>query len=668
MTRKLASVEGPKETVEPIIKSFCDFMVHESNWKQLAKSSFHLGRGCDMAGYGAYERINPELLASMAGLLERNGVLLLGVESLEALADSSRFHDEDALRYKTDRKTPVFNNYLKRLVRLIDSWPEVIRIDSDWTGRISELAMEARKAGWMDRTQRSPVVALPRELREFAENREIRVLLLTGVRGGGKSTRLALLTERLLDEGYRVLLTGAGTSADRKILEANPSLEFTAFDQLPEKPSADTVVIIDEAASVPLPRLKALADSGCRLLLSGTIEGYEGTGGGLRLKFLPYLKEKGIRSGYCHLDTSFRFDDDAFGRLWRQIFSPCRSALDTPLDSAEDSGGDQIAKTEILQFSPEDLLSDETLLAQVYELLTDAHYRTSPSDLRQILDSPSSVIFALKAGPENCDPQKMRLCAVLWAVREQMKESLVPEVFMNRRRPRGNLLPQTLVAHGGFRNAGYYRFLRILRIAVDESCRRQGLASRLIRHMEQTLAEDTDFFGVSFGAAAELLRFWRSLDYIPVKLGLKEDASSGLFSAVMLKTTGVLKSQVLAEWHDTFVCEFLHTACWLHQDLPAEAALLALNAPVQKLPPDGRYIRDLQSLALGLRNPEQAVSATLRWITENPAIWSLWKPQQARMLIEHFVLHRAGKERKALEETVSMLRQSMLATLNELQK
>lgn len=641
--RKLVIVEGEDSFVSSALSKLCNFVVDETNYKTISKSYGHLGEGFNSVGYSALQRVNPEVLSSLEGMVTSGGMLVIGAKKFEELADPEKFHDEDALRYKSDRKVQLYGNFLKRMVEMISGCDCLSRINSasstDELLKIKERPNKDYDLSFLELTDR---------MKEFLSDDQLKVLLVTGCRGSGKSTRMAFMVRELVKKNYRITVTGMISHAAKKILDYNPDIHFTGIDDIAAKElSPGNVIVIDEVASVPLPKLKELVSTGARLLLAGTTEGYEGTGSGIMLKFLPYLDMRGLKYRLNHLSTCFRHEEDSLGKLWKEIFSP--GCTEERLPDVQAVPADTL---QIREVNAGDLMKSEKLLGELYSLLSRNHYKTSPSDLRQLLDNPLNRLFIITDDRE-------KINGVLWGICEEMKDSLVPDVFLNRRRPRGNLIPQTLVAHCGFKNAGYYRFFRIVRIVVPDALRRNSYGSTLIRYAENQLADSTDFFGVSFGIAEDLLKFWESNGYVPVKVGMKEDAASGLFSVVMLKTTGSLKLEVMQEWHDAFIREYMLSAGWQHKVLSPAAAVLLFRHGVKAEKADGAYIRNLNSLAYGLRSPEQALTHVMRWIAENTAEWTGWSDEQQEALIGYFVQHREQENRTDLEKAVELMRACM---------
>ena len=66
--------------------------------------------------------------------------------------------------------------------------------------------------------------------------------------------------------------------------------------------------------------------------------------------------------------------------------------------------------------------------AEIYRLLTSAHYKTSPLDLRRMLDAPGQHVFQAQ--------WQSVLCGALWVVEEGgLPASLSQAVWAGRRRP-----------------------------------------------------------------------------------------------------------------------------------------------------------------------------------------------------------------------------------------
>ena len=162
----------------------------------------------------------------------------------------------------------------------------------------------------------------------------------------------------------------------------------------------------------------------------------------------------------------------------------------------------------------------------MYQLLSGAHYRTSPLDLRRMMDAPGQHFTCARSGN--------RIAGALWLVEEGgLEPSLSQAVWAGYRRPRGNLVAQSLAAHGGSPLAATLTGLRISRIAVHPARQREGLGQRLVAQAASQGAE-RDYLSVSFGYTPELWRFWQRCGFTLVRLGTHREASSGCYTAMAL--------------------------------------------------------------------------------------------------------------------------------------
>ena len=117
------------------------------------------------------------------------------------------------------------------------------------------------------------------------------------------------------------------------------------------------------------------------------------------------------------------------------------------------------------------LAADEATLAQLFGLLVLAHYRTSPLDLRHLLDGPNVTVWAVRCGAT--------VVATALTVREGgFDPALARAIYEGRRRPRGHLIAQSLAVHSGFEAAPRLARVRMNRVDGDlEQLARDGVAA-----------------------------------------------------------------------------------------------------------------------------------------------------------------------------------------------
>lgn len=370
--------------------------------------------------------------------------------------------------------------------------------------------------------------------------------VILGARGRGKSAAAGLAARGLAGT---TVATGAEpdhTATVRAFAPDVPHLDPIALAG-PGAPAVDTVVV-DEAAALPVPLLHRLVrrHPAARFVFATTLHGYEGTGRGFVHRFLPALRREGPVVEH-RLRDPVRWDRDDPLEAWADA-ALLLDAVRPPLPPAGDL---RLARVE-----PDRLAGDESLLRDVFGLLVEAHYRTTPADLARLLDAPNLSLFAAFAGP--------RVAAVALAAEEGGLPPSLVEGLSRGVRLRGHALPETLVAHAGAAEAGALRWVRSVRLATDPAWRSRGVASLLVGHVERAAAPDA--FGTLFGATPELLRFRRGLGYLPVRLSASRGARSGEPSVVLVKPVSPAAAALVARLRAD-----------LARDLPAQLALCAAD-------------------------------------------------------------------------------------------
>lgn len=304
-------------------------------------------------------------------------------------------------------------------------------------------------------------------------------------------------------------------------------VSFMAPDQLlSDKPQAE-LLLIDEAAAIPQILLQPLFTRYNHLVLATTIHGYEGTGRGFEYKLKPQILAEFDHVALYHLSTPIRWhQDDHLEPIVNRMLG-----LDielTNFNSATLQTRRPIAETlEITKIEKSALWHDIPLSDQIFGLLVQAHYRTSPNDLRMLLDSPNIDVWVAR-NKDNI------VAAAMVAMEGLIEASLAEQIWQGRRRPRGHLFPQSLLNHSGFKEAGKYSYGRIVRIAVSPERQSQQIGSGLVAKIKADLmALNIDFICTSFGLSLPLLRFWQKSGLAVVRLGMKPEASTGELSLMM---------------------------------------------------------------------------------------------------------------------------------------
>lgn len=378
-----------------------------------------------------------------------------------------------------------------------------------------------------------------------------RPLVLTANRGRGKSAALGIAAKQLVESGIQKILICApcknATNTLFKHAGDSSNITFIAPDLLlNEKPSCD-LLMIDEAATLPVPMLEAITKHYSRLVFATTLHGYEGSGRGFALRFQKRLKEITPQTRSLHLDQPIRWDKgDPLEQFTLQHL--CLTESQTKVPSYEKQ---QTVHFEIIKIAK--LLADHTLLTQLFSLLVNAHYQTKPSDLEKLFNDTSLSILALR--------QNKQILAVALINHEGgLEEQLTEQIYRGERRLKGHLVAQSLTFHCASQEAATHNYARIQRIATHPALQQQGLGKLFIDKITAwAITEQFDHLCASFGATAQLLKFWQVKQFQTLRIGSTKDKSSGTRSFIVnlpLSIKGeALHQSLLQQFHDQLITQ-----------------------------------------------------------------------------------------------------------------
>lgn len=398
---------------------------------------------------------------------------------------------------------------------------------------------------------------------KVAVGRNKRPLVLTADRGRGKTSALGIAVSELfqmrefanviicapllasVDSAFfhaQRLLNGSIFKQGRLTYQGS-SLQFVAPDALlSDLPQCD-MLLIDEAASIPVPILEAIANRYTRVVFSSTQHGYEGCGRGFSLKFLPWLTSRYSNVRFCHLSRPIRWAESDPLETWLNT----TFLLDTFIPTIAFSSFN-LSSLSVFRLEKSQLYQDESFSREVFSLLASAHYQTSPNDWFSLLNDDAITVYVVM--------QNEALFACALVVEEGPIEShLVGEVSLGIRRPPGHLVPITLINQLGVSSVSTLVCTRIMRIAVHSEMERNGIGSLLVNHIVDNSC--TDYVATSFGLTSELHDFWIKSQFIPVKLGSRRDHVSGTYSGLYLRVSSL---EFVAELNKQFLVSFPLTA------------------------------------------------------------------------------------------------------------
>lgn len=527
--------------------------------------------------------ITVDALAALSGTLVSGGILFLLINDMELVKQS---------------------NFFNRFFELLQDYPEHVIVKQTALGltllpsetqandqhninlvTVSESDLHPTFLyGCVTEEQQTAVEAIMNVIRGKSK----RPLVLTADRGRGKSSALAIACAQLLasaknDNKLHIIITAAelnslqiffsqlaaslpeGAREDHRFAMPYGLVEFVAVDKLLELQPKSSLVLVDEAAAIPVYLLEGLLSQYSRIIFASTIHGYEGAGRGFTLKFQQSLTQLFPQWRSLHINEPIRWrSGDPLEQL---IFDTCLLNAELPsLCNTPQGNVLSIVHSQLKfkHFTVEDLLANESLLRGVFSILVTAHYQTKPSDVQMLLDNEQIQLVCLLSTNDGAE----QVVAVALLMNEgkltqnQVTEEEIQRVYQGKRRLKNHFTPQSLLTQCGVMQAFDYHYIRVMRIAVHPQIQNQGVGSFFLNEITRYAKEqDADFIASSFGATKNLLSFWLNENFTLGRIGFSKDKASGEQSALVLKSLSVDAEQTLntinTEFYRTF--EYLMT-------------------------------------------------------------------------------------------------------------
>ncbi|KAJ8971724.1 hypothetical protein NQ317_002554 [Molorchus minor] len=270
------------------------------------------------------------------------------------------------------------------------------------------------------------------------------------------------------------------------------------------KLSQAELLVIDEAAAIPLPYVKSLLGP-YLVFLSSTINGYEGTGRSLSLKLLNQLRTQAASSGAnknvtnkeemgptgrvlseITLDESVRYKPGDAVETWinKLLCLDCTSVMPIysgcpPLDSCD------------LYYVNRDTLfsyhqASEEFLQRMVSLYVASHYKNSPNDLQMMSDAPAHHLFCLLAP---VDPKSKSIPEILTVIQVCLEGGISKKTFSDYyskyKSAAGDLIPWSISQQ--YQDPDFINLTgaRIVRIATHPDYQGMGYGSRALDLLQQ---------------------------------------------------------------------------------------------------------------------------------------------------------------------------------------
>ncbi len=600
-----------------------------------------LGRETDAVVFDACSGFNPNAFGQSVGTVRAGGLLVLLTPAAAhwcLFADPEQ-HNLAVLPYGAG---DVGHRFVQRLVEVLQADTQVLSLlqvppEGRAAGHFPSVESLSRALGTgpsgtaipmsSDTPSTARVVAPFRSpdqqcaVAEILQGLEDAVpLVLTADRGRGKSAALGLAAVHWLEgHGGEVLVTAPALGALDALFERVQALlpggelkggcyrhrcgsvRYLAPERLLHGSIAGELLLVDEAAAIPAPVLGRLLAAFPRILFASTIHGYEGTGRGFAVRFRRELTRRAPGWRALTMDQPVRWSaNDPLEQLSFRLLlldaEPAEAARVRSLSSAQLS---------YQRLDRDDLLCHPRLLEQLFGLLVLAHYRTTPGDLRILLDSPNLSVWLASA-------EEQVVGALLVVEEGGLPADLAAAIHDGYRRPAGHLIPQALIGQDGLMEAAPLRCLRVMRIATHPALERRGIASTLLKELRAwAQGQDIDYLGTCFGITSDLLGFWRHSGYVAIRLGSVKDPVGGTFAGILARPLSPAGAALVAAARQRLRASLLHQLPAQLAELEAELVLALLPDAAVTLSSDER--EELETFAQHNRAFESC----------EPALWAL---------------------------------------------
>lgn len=521
--------------------------------------------------------IQPDMLAALSGTIVAGGILCLCFSA--TTFDNNRYMQRFYRELQADKsvlwlKQSDSNSEATLANEQALALPKasLLEVDSD-----GENSNTLSKFHCLTSDQEMAVAAI---LKVVTGHRK-RPLTLVADRGRGKTTALALACIELLINSKHDLhivitapqigsLASFFTALKKYFPEAsidktsiqylNHTIEFIPLDLLTTTPVNASLLLVDEAASLPLYLLEKLLQSFSRIVFASTLHGYEGAGRGFAIKHNALHEKHGLPINVMSLNMPIRWAKTDL--LEPLINRAC--LLNAELTQLPNIEPEALTKLEYRVICQQSLVNDEALLRQVFSVLVTAHYQTTPSDLKLLLNHHKLVIVAMFSG--------VHLLAVTLMIHEgDIEQDVIAGIKLGQRRVKDQFTPQSLLSHCGINNAFDYNYWRIMRIAVHPSVQNLGIGTLFLQKIEaDARAKGVDILATSFGLNNSLAKFWLGSDWQIARIGFTRDHCSGEHSGLLLKPLSATSHSFIKAINQQFYQSFSFLLADQYQALNTE--------------------------------------------------------------------------------------------------
>ncbi|KAK6205007.1 putative ATPase [Scheffersomyces amazonensis] len=269
------------------------------------------------------------------------------------------------------------------------------------------------------------------------------------------------------------------------------------------------LLIIDEAAAIPLPVVKKLMGP-YLVFMASTINGYEGTGRSLSLKLIQQLRNQS-NSTTSNDDTvvvsrgkNSNYEPEVRGRTLREVVldEPIRYAPGDPVEKwlnkllcldvslsknakFATKGTPHPSQCNLFYVNRDTLFSyhpvSEAFLQKMMALYVASHYKNSPNDLQLMSDAPAHQLYVLLPPIEEGDNRiPDPLCVVQLALEGEISKESVRKSLSRGQRAGGDLIPWLMSQQFQDDEFASLSGARVVRIATNPEYSGMGYGSRAL--------------------------------------------------------------------------------------------------------------------------------------------------------------------------------------------
>uniref|UniRef100_A0A1B0D2E7 RNA cytidine acetyltransferase n=1 Tax=Phlebotomus papatasi TaxID=29031 RepID=A0A1B0D2E7_PHLPP len=368
--------------------------------------------------------------------------------------------------------------------------------------------------------------------------------------------------------------------------------------------NAADLLVIDEAAAIPLPIVKKMLGQ-YLVFMASTINGYEGTGRSLSLKLISQLQKDNNAPPPIKLEESIRYrpGDDVESWLTSLL------CLDATVVPSLNSGCPTPESCELYYIDRDALFSyhkaAEAFLQRIVSIYVASHYKNSPNDIQMMSDAPAHHLFCLLGPIAKKDALPEVLVVIQVCLEGEISVATVQDSMARGKKAAGDLIPWIvseqyndvnfpklagarivrIATHPNYQRMGYgKRAIKLLKnyyegkfVSLDEQeeydeddngiekvddegLLQENIAPRkklptLLKRLSERRPEKLDYIGTSYGLTLDLLRFWKKFRFVPVYLSQKENDLTGEHSCIMISPLATDKT-ASDSWISAYFCDF----------------------------------------------------------------------------------------------------------------